>query len=472
MIKSELIALIRAGETRGVSFVGVDLRGANLERSGLSLANEDFTNANLRGARLNWVWMPHIKLNSVLADDAQFQNANLASAVLSYASLCRANFAGATLTNALLNNTDLYLACFNGALLNRANFYTANLAWASMQRAQMQGARLEHANLHGADLRGAELVSANLEGANLENAILIDANLTNANLEHANLDGANLTGADLTGTILDKYTPISKTALGKQGRAVSRMQQFATAQEYKSVFPVEYAVLAQWIAGRKITPELIAAAINKFGVEWQVSFSRWEGMQRVGDEPDDVMQLSLLLSSLTTDLNELDVLAKIRETSIRSGHPVVKGHSNVFTVGWSRYVTHDAAKVILIEEVQSDTQIVRRNIKDPALRQQFEDAGFDLERVNAVLALLEPFAKRFYQDAIDLVFDLARQQGFEVEMLMYPAKKAISGSPPRNVYDDLPRQMQMRPALSKVYGVLPGQSEPLVWRVVPNKRRQ
>ena len=76
-----------------------------------------------------------------------------------------------------------------------------------------------------------------------------------------------------------------------------------------------------------------------------------------------------------------------------------------------------------------------------------------------------PYAERFYEDALGLIFELAAEKGYSIEMLDY-ADKQIMGSP-RNVYTDLPKSMGMK--LSSGSKVLP--SLATSWKITPNRKR-
>lgn len=97
------------------------------------------------------------------------------------------------------------------------------------------------------------------------------------------------------------------------------------------------------------------------------------------------------------------------------------------------------------------------------LQELKEDQGLDPVETERATALLSPFADRFYEDALSILFQEARAQGYEVEMLTYASKESMGS--PRNVYTDLPRSMGMRKRQkSKALPDLPE-----VWAVVPNR---
>jgi uncharacterized protein YjbI with pentapeptide repeats len=94
--------------------------------------------------------------------------------------------------NANLEGAKLQWANLEGANLQLANLEGANLEGANLQWANLQGANLQLANLQGANLQGANLQLANLQGANLQGANLQGANLQGAYIEEENLRGAYL----------------------------------------------------------------------------------------------------------------------------------------------------------------------------------------------------------------------------------------------------------------------------------------
>ena len=165
-----------------------------------SLANRDFTSANLAGMRLHGVDLSGAFLEAADLSGCDLGGANLAGAVLA-----KANLRGADLTGARLRGANL-----GGAVLGDAVLERADLTDAVLSRAELAGARFAGATLTGADwlettfgavdLSGATLGQCNLIKADLRGARLAGADLSDANLIECSLDGADLSGARLEKT--------------------------------------------------------------------------------------------------------------------------------------------------------------------------------------------------------------------------------------------------------------------------------
>ncbi|HCU93989.1 MAG TPA: pentapeptide repeat-containing protein [Actinobacteria bacterium] len=192
------------------NFSGADLGGANLSFTRLAGAN--LTGANLAGAKLTGTHLADANLSS-----GKLTMASLTDTDLTGADLSRANLAGAVLVGANLNGASFSGADLSGAVLVSANIPGLSFATATLTGADLSGATLTRGYLVGADLSGALLVNAVFTGADLTGADLTRAdirhailnganlsyvNLSGADLYAAHLAGANLTGADLTGADL------------------------------------------------------------------------------------------------------------------------------------------------------------------------------------------------------------------------------------------------------------------------------
>ena len=138
--------------------------------------------------------------------------------------------------------------------------------------------------------------------------------------------------------------------------------------------------------------------------------------------------------------------------SRRSGHPNEK--PPLFTIGWVRYAQDDKHGILLVEEVQSDIEVIRPKMKDAKEEsRQLSSAGINTEEYGEVLDLLRPYSIRFYEDAIGLVYQEAEGLGYAVELLDYEDKSGkdyinpMTGEekrPPKSVYTDLPRRMLLK----------------------------
>jgi uncharacterized protein YjbI with pentapeptide repeats/stress response protein SCP2 len=209
------------------NLTGLNLRESQLMKADLSNANLSNTNllkANLQGANLEGAELQQALYNAdtifptgfdpvkagacLIAPNASFQKANLASRNLSYVNLSEANLSGKNLTEANLEYANLVQAKLSntnlsGAYLNGANLIAADLSGANLKNAETRGA-----NFSGANLTKVNLVGVTLQ-CNLSGAILSEGNLCGANLSYGNFSGANLTladlrGANLQGTNLEK----------------------------------------------------------------------------------------------------------------------------------------------------------------------------------------------------------------------------------------------------------------------------
>jgi uncharacterized protein YjbI with pentapeptide repeats len=197
------------------------LESTHLE--GATLAGANLNGAKLHDARLEEANLYRAQLAQASLRRAQLDRAYLWEAQLEGASLREAQLAGANLSNAQLAGANLTQAQLAGANLGAARLEKADLTEAQLEGAHLDGAWLEKANLTRAQLEGASLLMARLKGANLEQAMLESANLSLAHLEETSLDGvqleganlseARLTGATLTAASFDKATTLNDAIL-------------------------------------------------------------------------------------------------------------------------------------------------------------------------------------------------------------------------------------------------------------------
>ncbi|ACC81883.1 pentapeptide repeat-containing protein [Nostoc punctiforme] len=134
-----------------------------LVQAGESLANKDFSNANLSDANLENANLSDANLENANLSDANLENANLSDANLSGATLWSVNLIGANLSNAELGQGFLSFDRFlsrssdlSNSNLSNANLEDANLVNVNFSGANLKGANLWRANLSGADFRGAK----------------------------------------------------------------------------------------------------------------------------------------------------------------------------------------------------------------------------------------------------------------------------------------------------------------------------
>ena len=255
-------------------------------------------------------------------------------------------------------------------------------------------------------------------------------------------------------------------AYGRKTRALSKLKKQALplkAGSFKKLFPVEFEQVKSETKGADFTPELLEALIRRYGMTWAVTSARYQShAQRLCPGANDVLLLNVDISDEAYTDEQRKILTAVKEMSQRSGHPVKKG-KDFFTVGWVRYC--EFPDRILVEEVQSDVGGVRKGLKDPEFVGQLASSGLSAGEIDAAMALMQPFADRFYEDALGLIFDMAEEQGKKVEMLDYAQKKQFGS--PRNVYTELPKSMGMKLGPSQAVPDL-GQ----VWTYTPNRRKR
>ena len=180
----------------------------------------DFSDATLRGARMNGAKMKSANFTSALLEDADFTSANLENADFTNAVLSGAQLMGSTTHDAIMDR--VVHAPSADAIARRPALLEAlarHQVWCLTEGKQGGAAHVEGADLRvigdamaagqltglqapGACLVRLNLVGAFLQAANLEGADLRGANLRSADLRGARLAGANLARADLRGAIL------------------------------------------------------------------------------------------------------------------------------------------------------------------------------------------------------------------------------------------------------------------------------
>jgi ankyrin repeat protein len=275
--------------------------------------------------------------------------------------------------------------------------------------------------------------------------------------------------------ILAAFPPDPRLAFGPARKAIQRARELperTDPREFRRLFPVEYERVAAVVAGRPITPAVVEELVQRFGLEWQVTQTVYGGQaQRFARRANDVLLLNVSLPALAPDEIELKHLQAVKEVSKLSGHPIAD-ERDFFTIGWARYNTYPKKGVLFVEEIQSDVPIVRRGLRDPGFRQKMQKHGLSSEGIDRTLSLLEPFVRRFYTDALSLVFDVALKAGLEVEVPTWEVKAAQASredyaAPPRSVYDETAKKMGMKQVgRSRVLDVGP------VWHAVPNRARR
>lgn len=453
---------------RNVNFSGSSFRECDLQNSsftGSRLGSCDFTNAYLRRSE----WYSVEAVSRCMFMGARFEQAKIGGAAFEECLMMAAKF-----DEVSLGNTKQ--VTFGGSILTRASFVGASLKNALFPRTVCDGAQFGNADLKMASFAQASLVQADFSGAELNHASFADADIRMANFEGAALSNANfdsasgVESANFKKTVYeDVFRPQALTAMiatGKQTRALSKLKAQPLplkAGAFKKLFPLEFEKVKDATKGADFTPELLQRLIEKYGVVWSVSADRYAGEgQRLCEKANEVLLLNIDMSDAVYTEQQKKNLKAVREVSKRSGHPVAMG-PDAFTVGWVRYC--EFPDRILVEEVQSDVPGVRKGLKDPDFRSRLEKAGVSPDELEETLSLLAPFADRFYEDALGLVFDMAEGQAKKVEMFDYAQKKQFGS--PRNVYTDLPKSMGMKLGPSEAMPEV-GQ----VWTYTPNRKRR
>ena len=407
---------------------------------GVDLAGADLTDADLRRA----------KLVDAKLMGAYLMGADLRRANLRVADLTGAHLRGAKLSNAKMIRANLFTADLEGATMRGTDLRNAILFEAKLMEADLRNAKLSEAILIVAKLMGAKLMKADLRDARLEGA-----NLEGANLDGANLDGANLEGANLEGAILPRPRSRARSYGGMTGPIlkIGKPDSPSKAADFKRRYPAEFERLKGDTSGRDFTESLRESLREKYRTpfDWVVTGKTYNRpLQRLSDKPNKVLLLNVNTQDGRYTAEQRDLLTKLSMVSQRSGHPY-EGWP-LFTIGWIRYAQDDAHGVLLIEEVQSDVEVVRTKMKgDTKEKQQLELAGINTEEYVEVLDLLRPYSARFYEDAIGLIYQEAEALDYTVEMLGYGDKKqfcyidddGIERCPPIWVYKDLPKRLGM-----------------------------
>lgn len=457
------------------NLVALDFSNAILtgvDFSGRDLRNATFSNALLDGASFARCEMPMCDFSKADMDNADFTRVYATGANFAGASARGANFTKATLNGTDFQRADLHKADFSEAVLAHANLSNATAYQANFSRTDMEGvkaaqARFSHASFSGADLHGV----------NFSGSVFMGADFSRADLRGVSFDGADLTGASLenaahlavsvSGATMDSATRAllfaPRSAYGKMSGPILKMDKPdapTKAAEFKKTYPREFERLKGDTGGKDFLPAIKDAIRTKYRSvrPWVVTRGTYtSNAQRLCHDANRVLKFNIDLTDGSFTPAQQDGLRKLAETSRQSGHPYEKG--DLFTVGWVRYCENATKKTWLVEEVQSDVSVVRQQLKEHDFPEDFRDT----------VEILAPVAERFYYDALGVVFEMAAEKGYAVEMLDYPAKKDMGS--PRSVYTDLPREMgmQRQPTSALEGGGVSGVGG--VWYYKPNPRR-
>jgi uncharacterized protein YjbI with pentapeptide repeats len=403
-----------------------------------------------------------------------FENVTLNKSIFVRCDMDDVVFSGSMMSFFSMSNCESLNARFDAARISEGSFLTcsfsgANFGGSKLSGVDFSGVNLRHSDFAGSDLKygkflscdmsQSEWIEGTIEGTGFEKCDAEDAVVENMVLNNTNFD--DMFGGDA----------IPAVATGRPGRAIARMRALpgpVKVGKFKRDYADVFAAIqgeVQNLPRQEITPAVVEKLIAKFGFEWQVSKSQYSSeLQRLSPVPNDVLQLNLSITKLAPSPEDQKILNAVRDLSTRSGHPVRKS-GDLWTIGWVRYNAFPETKTVLIEEVQSDVPAVRMGLKDPSFKSQMASRGLEPQEVERAISLLMPFAERFYEDAMSLVFDEARKEGYEVEMLTHVSKKAFRS--PVHIYEQLPKSMGMRKRQESA--TIPRLPE--VWHVIPNRRR-
>lgn len=206
---------------KGVSLVEANFSGAKLVSTKdfevalsldeANLTKSDFTDMTYTGPAMG----KSLRLNRVVARDADFSGSQLPNVDLQYADIRGADFSDAVLVGVVLKRVDMTGAKFRNANLTEMEISPAlkldmQEMWGRSDTIRYEGADFSGANFNGVDLKYRHLRFCNFEGAtfngtDLEGAVLTGsdfskADLTAANLQFANLAATNFSGANLKNT--------------------------------------------------------------------------------------------------------------------------------------------------------------------------------------------------------------------------------------------------------------------------------
>jgi hypothetical protein len=235
------------------------------------------------------------------------------------------------------------------------------------------------------------------------------------------------------------------------------------ARDFKQKYPQEFDLLKRMTGGADFSPKFAEnlRQTNLTPYDWIVTHGKYQsGAQRLCPEPNFLLKLNIDMGDERFTAQQKDVLRKLAQTSRHSGHPYER--DPLFTVGWVRICRDDANGVWLVEEVQSDVQVVRQQKNDERL-------GDLRQRLDEIVEVMQPYVDRFYEDALGITLIEAEKLGFDVEMIDYDTKKRLGYNPPRSVYRDLPASMGI--SAKRRSKVLPDLQEDVRW-TRPNPRRR
>jgi uncharacterized protein YjbI with pentapeptide repeats len=195
--------MVPAARLTGEASAGVRAEVVAARESGESLAERDFTGADLSHLDLHGV-----DLRMAFLECANFEGTDLHGATLTGAVLTRANLAGANLVGAKLALANLGGANLTGADVSGetdlagAVLVKADLSHAKFAGAKLTGAYLGEAKFDQTDLRGASAAGLTFLKSDLRGLLLGGADLRDCVFIEAVLDGIDFTRAVLQGAVM------------------------------------------------------------------------------------------------------------------------------------------------------------------------------------------------------------------------------------------------------------------------------
>jgi uncharacterized protein YjbI with pentapeptide repeats len=401
------------------------------------------------------------------------------------------SFQSITLKDVNLEGAKILGSSFDGADLTGANLTGATIKFSTFIEATMEGAILDSVVVKEVKFTDAILTLASLKNAKLKNVTFRGATLYETSFKDADLQGvsfydAELDATDFSGTALEGTSEEYIVSFGSAeqrrtwGAASGPLFKLKKALRYggdpvdpknfKKVFPNEFRKLIDKAGGgnlsQKLADRIERESITPF--EWYVTRQTYDYPdQRLSSEPNEVLVLNANVAEVLNPyarnddwehqrkVEEITEFFDILEHDRDPKHP--KEAFPLLPIGWVRFSRDVANRVILIEEIQSDFSFVR--LYDPKENPEYREYRY-----------LSKYAERFYEDAIALVFDEAREGGYTVEMLGYEDKREHKA--PKSVYVDLPTRMGMRrkdtqsgiPLKDRVSYYDPNPSRPKRWR--------
>ncbi|MBN1996241.1 pentapeptide repeat-containing protein [candidate division KSB1 bacterium] len=192
-------------DEKGYNFIGINF--ASFDFRDCDLSNANFSEANLRGANFENSILRDTIISSVVADEANFTNADMSFASVVNTKLNKSCFFKTVIQSCNFSNSILIDADFRESRGSTPKFTSCDISQASFVASRLPEANFEKTKLNKAAFDGAQLLKANFEGCEARQTIFRQCNLEEANLSRSNFENAvfkdsNLAGANTCDTIL------------------------------------------------------------------------------------------------------------------------------------------------------------------------------------------------------------------------------------------------------------------------------